>query len=176
MVPVTVVSSDDCASGVCGANYTGARRIVLAEAGGKRWTMYAYYSGLPADIVDVGEALDLQQVFRSVGTGVGYFDTRSLVLARGSTAVIFAVAAASDLAPYGITVVPSATGLCKRDNCYASSGADVTYGTETRSVATGQTVNIGKLSFVHGGFDSAVGPFCGDSISYKQSMTGFTAR
>lgn len=89
---------------------------------------------------------------------------------------MFDVAAASDLAPYGITVVSSDTGLCMRGSCYASSGADVTYGTETRSVAPGQTVNIGKLSFVHRGFDRWATRLCGDSIMSKQSMTGFTAR
>jgi hypothetical protein len=174
MVAVTVVSSDDCASGTCDSNYTGARRIVLAEAGGRRWTLYAYFSGLPADIVAVGDALDLGAAYREVQTGVGSAFFSSTVLSRAGTAVIFDVSAAADLAPYGITVTSSAVGLCMTDVCYTSAGADVTYGAETRSASPGQTVNIGKLSFSHGGFNTRVGP-C-DWVEHVESMAGFTAR
>ena len=174
MVAVTVVSSDDCASGLCDSNHTGARRIVLAEAGGRRWTLYAYFSGLPADIVDGGEGLDLKVAYREVQTGVGSASFSSTVLSRAGTAVIFDVSAAADLAPYGITVVASsAAGLCMSNGGYTSAGANVTYGTETRSVAPEQTVSIGKLSFVHRGFNTQVQ---GDWVPYTESMAGFTAR
>ena len=150
-----------------------AIRIVLSEAGGTRWTAYAVFPGLPTDIVTVGEALDLRVELRQVSTPQQTFEYWTTVLARGGTAVIFDVSAASDLTPYGIAVTRSTGARCQ-SGCYTVYGADVSYGTESRNVAPDQTVQVGKLSFSLRGFSELTGG-C-DTPTYTESMSGFTAR
>ena len=167
LVPVSVVSVADCATGACGVTSTYTR-IVLSEAGGRRWTLGANYPGLPADIVDVGEALDL---FFTDHDGV----SATTILSRAGTAIIFDVTWAGDLASYGIDVhESSAAGRCARNPCFDAVGATVTYGGETASVAPGQTVVIGKLSFSHGRFNEKPGD-CTEPYP-PESMAGFTVR
>jgi hypothetical protein len=170
-VPVTVDSVTECQPGIC----TGTD-IAVSEAGGKRWWLSANFSGLPANIVSVGEALELRFAYRPIaspfGTG-GMFEYWTTVLSRGSTAVLFDASAASDLTAFGITVVSSAGARCE-DLC-TRYGANVTYGTETRGVAPNQTVSIGKLSFTHRYFTDAEICF-GDVPMPVGSMAGFTAR
>jgi hypothetical protein len=171
--PVTVVSVDDCATAGCGSMSSLATRIVLSETSGRRWTAYAVFPGMPADIVTVGEALDLRVELHQVPYPQQTFDYWTTVLARGGTAVIFDVSAASDLTPYGIAVARSTSARCQ-SGCYTVYAADVSYGTESRNVAPDQTVQVGKLSFSLRGFAELTGG-C-DTPTYTESMSGFTAR
>ncbi len=171
---VAVVSIDDCRSGVCDPKWTSATRVVLSGADGRRWSLYAYFSGLPADFVDVGETLDLRVVFRELLTTLSGFAFWTTVLSRAGTAVVFDASDADDLTAYGITVTLSGEGC--PSTCYTTYGANVTYGTETRSTGQGQPVMIGKLSF-WGGFSVPVpNRTCGDNQLHTERMLGFTVR
>lgn len=170
-VPVTVVSVTDCATGACGVAITDTR-IVLSEAGGRRWTLSARFPGLPADLVEVGDALDLRVAYRE-DTPTPYYV--STILSRAGTAVIFDVRFAGILSDYEIFVAASPlAGPCYQDACFETWGARLTYAGETRDVAPGQTVMIGKLSFSHGQFTERPGD-CPRPVPPEQ-MAGFTAR
>jgi hypothetical protein len=128
---------------------------------------------MPADIVTVGEVLDLRVELHQVVYPQQTFNYWTTVLARGGTAVIFDVSAAADLTPYGIAVTRSTSAPCQGE-CYTEYGADVSYGTESRNVAPNQTVQVGKLSFSMRGFGE-VTRGC-DTPTYTESMSGFTVR
>jgi len=166
--PVTVVSVDACAPQVC-----SGIQIVVSEAGGRQWTLAAYFPGMSADIVTVGEALDLWIDYRPFPWPMGTVFYWTIVLSRGGTAVMFDASRASDLVAYGIAISSSASGRCF-DGCFTNFGANVTYGTETRDVGPYQTVSRGKLAYSHRYFRAATGG-C-DPPPHEESMAGVTAR
>jgi len=172
--PVTVVSVDDCATGSCASSATSGIRIIVSESTGRRWTLDAYFPGLPVDIVSVGEALDLRMGYTPFPWVFGTIYYWTAVLARGGTAVVFDDSQGSVLETYGITVARSDGAGCFTGSCFSVYGADVTYGTETRSVAPSQTVSLGKLTFTHRYFREPTGG-C-DPPPYEWSMAGFTVR
>jgi hypothetical protein len=170
-VPVTVVSVTECPPGICSGT-----DIAVSEAGGRRWWLSADFPGLPADIVSVGEVLELRFEYRPIASpfGVGgMFEYWTTVLSRNGTPVLFDACAASDLAPYGITAVSGAGGRCQ--SLCVLNGANVTYGTETRNVAPNQTASIGKLTFTHRHFVDTEICF-GDVPMPLGSMAGFVTR
>jgi hypothetical protein len=172
-LPVAVVSVDDCTTGACAPTTSSGARVVLSDVTGRRWTVFAYFLGLPASFVSVGETLELGVVYRNTPTPFYRYDYFTTVLSRAGAPVVFDAAAATDLAPYGIKAT-SLNGIYCFDGCFTDYGASVTYGSDTRNVAPMETAQIGKLSFTHRGFRIATNG-CGDSPTQDESMAGFVA-
>ena len=156
VAPVTVVSVDDCAAGSCAPTATSGIRIIVFGATGPRWTLDAQFPGLPADIVSVGEALESANGVHPVPLGFrdGLLLDGRAVPRRDSRHIRRSPRPGPRcLRHHGRR---SANGRCFT-GCFTISDAEVTYGTETRTVASFQTVSLGKLTFTHRYFRQPTG-------------------
>lgn len=147
-VPVTVASIDSCDTVDCGGSaQAGARRHVLTTADGASWTLFVFFPGMPADLIKVGDALDLGvAVTFIVNNGANAYDRYTISLHQNGTLILFESDHVSDLAADGISGDSEDRLICS-DFCAGDYEASVTVGTQTAfPVVPGQSVLLGGLT------------------------------
>lgn len=170
---VTVTRVDDAMT-VCdpireGTNAVAFRRFAVESPGGTKWTVLVRIPDLPAAQVSAGQTLQMT-IMASGVQGLGYtVVSQTVVFSRQGNLVLFASdqerGATFAGGPWKIPTTKyealpnlSSWGLALSDGaavCYSyiincldvTHRADVTWGGTARSVAVGETAQIGSLSF-----------------------------
>jgi len=128
-----------------------------------QWTLYLRITGMPADLIKVGDTFGLT-VDALIERAQWGTSRQTVALTKGSDVVVFAATdhqilgyLIPNLAPFQIDVSDGGA-VCQDpsrgfgDCPYRSHAAVVTAGGETATVLDGHTARIGWLSFTNGGF------------------------
>lgn len=179
---VTVTSVSEVASGACSFSKP-ARAYALDGADGVPRTLYLPPTALPADLIQVGDAFDLEA---KIATNL-FSSDRSLFLRRNGATLLFDLDHQEiqffplpDLSSLGLSVTDD--GVSCRNNATTSSGcgieghrARITAGADSVALMTGETGTVGGLSItVDSLYKGISGASC--DLPHRVALTGFAPR
>jgi hypothetical protein len=164
---VTVLGITDVANGACAAtNFDDSsqggsgegqtRRLELRAPDAREWTLFVRMPSMPADLVQVGDTVDLSLDARQDSSGMGTTTSQTIILAQGDELVLFVATlnltpfALPNLGSHGIAVSGDAA-TCQDDasgGCLRSGlAARVSVDSDAKTVEPGHTIEVSNLSF-----------------------------